>query len=149
MEIPSNPFAEYYVADTTEPAESQVKQHLEAAAVQTQYTHHTQDIEDAVMQWGLKGYRRVGSSEFVDRGNRMGVSHDARRQSAAVGASLVLFQFTPAKLRAIRRGIDGTIDMKAVRADPPAGLSPRGYYVTKAVFLLSPQPLSVGARDEA
>jgi hypothetical protein len=74
-------------------------------------------------------------SEFVDRGNRMGVSHDARLQAAAIGASLVWFSSTPAKLRAIKRRRNGTINMASVLADPPASLSPRGYYVVRAVFL--------------
>ena len=80
------------------------------------------------------GFIPIGISEFVGRGN-IGVGFEARTQAARVGASLVLFRLTPAKLRAIRRGPDGTIDIASVLADPPAYMSPRGYFVVQSYFL--------------
>ena len=80
------------------------------------------------------GFIPIGTSEFVGRGN-MGVGIEARTQAARVGASLVVFRLTPAKLRAIRRDPDGAIDMESVLADPPAYMSPRGYFVLQSYFL--------------
>ena len=65
----------------------------------------------------------------------MGYPDPMARLAAGVGAALVLYRITPARQRAVRRLPDGRIDMDAVRADPPAGMSPGGYSVTQAVFL--------------
>jgi hypothetical protein len=80
------------------------------------------------------GFEIVGWAEFYAKGNH-GVGAKASEQAASVGASLVLFGLWPAKLRAIKHLPDGSIDLAAVLADPPATLSPKGYFVTKAVFL--------------
>src|SRR5436190_710813 len=69
-------------------------------AVQVRYR---QDLAAAIKESERQGFLRIGTSEFVDRGNRMGVSHDARMHGASIGASLVLFSSTPAKLRTIKR----------------------------------------------
>jgi len=80
------------------------------------------------------GFLPIGTAEFVGRGS-MGVGLEARTQAAKVGASLVLFRLTPAKVKAIRRNPDGTIDLESVLADPPASMSPRGYFVVQSYFL--------------
>jgi hypothetical protein len=126
-----NPFAEHYVpiASGAGPQPSSL---IPEDIVQVRYS---QDLAAEVKKSEKQGYRRMGSSEFVDRGNRMGVSNDARLHAAAIGASLVLFSSIPAKLRAIKRRRNGTIDISSVLADPPAAPSPRGYYVVQAAFL--------------
>lgn len=84
------------------------------------------------------GFTLIGTAEFVGRGN-LGVGQEARIQAAKVGAATVLVRVTPAKLKAIQKRADGTIDMQSVLADPPAYLSPKGYFVVQANFLASPQ----------
>ena len=126
-----NPFREHFVAEGTHALPT-------GTAPGHAYDVHfqpTRDIENERATWEQKGYERVGWCEFADKGARMGISHLAREQAAAVGASVVLFQSTPAKVRSIRKGPDGRIDMSLVHADPPASLSPRGTYVVHAVFL--------------
>jgi hypothetical protein len=128
-----NPFSEHYI-----PEQSHVlklsPERLGASKVQALFS---KDISGDSVHWERQAHVRLGSCEFVEKGSRMGISYLAREQAASVGASIVLFQFTPAKVRAIRRGEDGRIDMSSVRADPPASLSPRGTYVVQAVFMAS------------
>ena len=97
---------------------------------------HSRDLPSDLTKWLKDGFSLIGTAEFVGRGNQ-GVGREARAQAAVVGASVVLFRPTPAKLKAIRRNSDGTIDLEAVLADPPAGLSARGYYVVQSMFLSS------------
>ncbi len=124
-----NPFAERYV---DERRRRHIVPPIRPGDVKVRYS---QDLAGDLKAWENDGYKRIGSAEFVDRGNRMGISREASAQGAAVGASLVIFQATPAKLRAIRRDASGAIDMSPVLADPPTSASPRGYYVIHAVFL--------------
>ena len=91
-------------------------------------------LDSEVAEYEKKGFRTIGTAEFVGRGNQ-GVGLEARAQAHAVGAALVLFSLTPAKLRAIRKNHQGPIDFDAVLADPPTGYSPRGYSVLRAFFL--------------
>lgn len=105
------------------------------------------DLDAAVARWKRDGFVMLG---WADAGGKndvmMGYPDPMARVAAGVGASLVLFRITPAKLRAVRRTPDGRIDMDAVRADPPAGMLPRGYSVTQAVFLA---PASSAAQQAA
>lgn len=96
--------------------------------------HMSNDLRADLDRRRDSGFIPIGISEFVGRGS-MGVGFEARTQAAKVGASLVLFRLTPAKLRAVRRSPDGAIDMEAVLADPPAYMSHRGYFVVQAYFL--------------
>jgi hypothetical protein len=109
-----NPFAEHYVPMSNALA-SHPGQLVPEDTVQVRYS---QDLAAGIKQFKKQGYRCIGNSEFVDRGNRMGVSDDARVHAAAIGASLVLFSSTPAKLRAIKRRRNGTINMSSVLIDP-------------------------------
>lgn len=92
------------------------------------------DLDAEVERYRSTGLHPVGTAQFVGKGNQ-GVGQEAREQAAIVGASVVLFSLVPCKLRAIRKAADGRIDMNAVRADPPASLSPRGHSVLSSVFL--------------
>jgi hypothetical protein len=91
-------------------------------------------LDSEVAEYEKKGFRTIGTAAFVGRGNQ-GVGLEARTQAHAVGAALVLFSLTPAKLKTIQRNHQGQIDFDAVLADPPAGFSPRGYSVLRAFFL--------------
>ena len=82
----------------------------------------------------VAGFEVLGRCEFVAKGF-LGVGAEARAQAEQVGAILVLFGLWPAKLRAIQRLADGSIDLEAVAADPPARMSPAGHYVLRAAFL--------------
>jgi hypothetical protein len=62
-------------------------------------------------------------------------------------AAMVLFRPTPSKLRAAKNKPDGTIDIAAVLADPPASMSPRGYYVAQSVFLAKGTSPTRGASE--
>jgi len=93
------------------------------------------DLPAAVAEWEQAGFTVLGTADAVTRNDRMGFSTALCQVAVAAGASLVLYQVTPAKARAIRRDGGGRIDMDAVRADPPASLSARGQSVTQAVFL--------------
>jgi len=92
------------------------------------------DLQSDMRAWEEKHFERIDAVEFVAKGSH-GVGAEARTQAQSVGATLVLFSLWPAKLRSIRKAADGSIDIASVIADPPAGLSPRGYYVLQAVFL--------------
>lgn len=81
-----------------------------------------------------QGFEIAGWAEFAAKGD-CGIAAEAADQASRVGACLVLFSFWPAKLRAIKYLPDGSIDLAAVLADPPAALTPKGYFVTKAAFL--------------
>jgi hypothetical protein len=136
-----NPFAEHYVPDRKRGAAGQ----SEIVALDRAEFVYSQDLRADIKKWQRKGCYRIGSSEYVERGNRMGISHDARAHALAIGASVVVVESTPAKLRAIRRTAKGTIDMATVLADPPAVATPRGYYVVRAIFMrasVSPAKLS-------
>ena len=95
---------------------------------------HSRDLPSDLGKWLKDGFLLIGTAEFVGRGNQ-GVGREARAQAAVVGASVVLFRPTPARLKAIRRNSDGTIDLEAVLAAPPTTLSARGHYVVQAMFL--------------
>jgi hypothetical protein len=92
------------------------------------------DLDAEVEKYRSTGLYPVGTAQFVGKGNQ-GIGQEAREQAAVVGAALVLFSLVPCKLRAIRKTADGRIDMDAVRADPPASLSPHGHSVLTSVFL--------------
>lgn len=96
----------------------------------------TDDLDAALARWKRDGFVTLGWADAGGKNDVMtGYPDPMARLAAGVGASLVLYRITPAKVRAVRRLPDGRIDMDAVRADPPAGMSPGGYSVTQAVFL--------------
>ncbi len=103
----------------------------------------TQDLQARAAQWEKAGFARLGSSDAVIKNNQMDFSHILAHTAFAVGATLVAFQMTPAKLRSIRRLADGRIDMDAVQ---PAQLSPGGSSVIQAAFFA---PMSREARTAA
>ena len=123
-------FAEHYVANPT----TQVSPPEEAASLEDIQVLMSKDLGKDLKAWEERQYERIGTVEFVGKGN-LGIGTEARTQAKTVGATVVLFRLWPAKLKAIRRTEDGSIDIDAVVADPPAGLSPRGYYVLRAAFL--------------
>ena len=94
----------------------------------------SKDLQNDVSAWEEKHFERIGMAEFAAKGD-CGVGAEARVQAQSVGATLVLFSIWPVKLKSIRKAADGSIDIASVVANPPAGLSPRGYYVLKAEFL--------------
>jgi hypothetical protein len=104
------------------------------------------DLQATVGKWEKAGFVRLGTADAVIRNDLMGYWHIIAYTAFAVGATLIIFQGTPAKLRKIRRLDDGHIDMDAVYADPPVQLSPRGSSVIQAVFLA---PTSIEARATA
>ncbi len=98
------------------------------------------DLDSEVSEYREQGHEVVGWCEFVGKGF-LGVGAEARDQAKQVGATVVLFGLWPAKLRAVKYREDGSIDLAAVAADPPAALSPKGHYVIRAAFLRSNRPL--------
>lgn len=94
----------------------------------------SKDLDSDIKEWQEKELELIGRAEFAGKGNH-GVGVEACAQAVRVGATLVLFSLWPAKFRAIKHLADGSIDMAAVLADPPAYLSPKGYFVLKAVFM--------------
>jgi hypothetical protein len=115
------------------------------ARVRSDYTN---DLLGTVDQWEKAGFLTLGLSEVVGKNDVMGFSDDLGHAAVAVGASLVVFQVTPAKLRAVRRSPDGRIDMDVVRANSPASFNPRGCSVVQAVFL-APTSIQAGELAEA
>jgi hypothetical protein len=98
------------------------------------------DLDSEVSEFREHGHEVVGWCEFVAKGF-LGVGAEARDQAKQIGATVVLFGLWPAKLRAVKYREDGSIDLAAVAADPPAAPSPRGHFVIRAVFLRSHRPL--------
>ncbi|MES2944859.1 MAG: hypothetical protein V4772_18485 [Pseudomonadota bacterium] len=98
------------------------------------------DLDSEVSEYRKEGHEIVGWCEFVGKGF-LGVGAEARDLARQVGATIVLFGLWPAKLRAVKYSEDGSIDLAAVVADPPASLSPKGHYVVRAAFLRSNRPL--------
>jgi len=92
------------------------------------------DLDREVSEQCDGGFEVIGQCEFVAKGF-IGVGAEARMQAEQVGATVVLFSLWPAKLRAVKRLGDGSIDLAAVIADPPASMSPKGHYVLRAAFL--------------
>jgi hypothetical protein len=122
-------FAENYVPSSAAP--DLVVAPVDAEAVQVLMSA---DLQAEVAKYLSQGFVQIGSAQFVGRGNQ-GVGREARAQAAKVGAAVVLFTLVPCKLRAVRKGADGQIDIQALQADPPAGLSPKGYSVLTSAFL--------------
>ena len=136
MEIePHNLFGEHYVRI----AQSIRKDESTTIDVDKVKVQLSRDLITDLHAMKNKGLLPVGMAEFVGKGN-MGVGLEARTQAAKEGASVVLFRLTPAKLKAIRRSLDGAIDLAAVLADPPASMSPRGYFVVQSFFLARAKP---------
>jgi hypothetical protein len=93
-------------------------------------------LDHEVAEKCAQGFELLGWAEFAEKGD-CGVGAEASDEAARVGASLVLFSIWPAKFRAIKHLPDGSIDLAAVLADPPAALTPKSYFVLKAAFLRS------------
>jgi len=94
----------------------------------------SRNLDGDLSAWREKGLKPIGEAEFVAKGDH-GVAEEARAQAARVGANLVLFSIWPTKLRAVKHKPDGSIDIAGVLSDPAASLSPKGYFVMKAIFL--------------
>jgi hypothetical protein len=106
-----NPFSEHYISDSSVMLIFRGKP-MPQNDIQVLISR---DLEYDLVQWVGPDYARIGTAEFVARGSQ-GIGEEARLQAALVGASVVLFQTTPAKLRAIRRRPDGSIDLSSVLA---------------------------------
>jgi hypothetical protein len=140
--VAHNLFSEHFVAEA-EMRDASEKPKASAGEAQVLMS---KDLDHECEAWQGKQYVRVGTAEFVAKGNH-GVGAEARTQAGVCGATLVLFSLVPAKVRAVKRKPDGSINLAAVLADPPAGLSPRGHYVVRAVFMRpnhSLQPTAFG-----
>ena len=111
--------------------EVELDAHVEADAVQFQFTA---DLEGTAQQLLATGFRRIGTSESFNNRNEMGLSALIREHGSEVGATMVIFSITPGKLTSAKRCADGRIDVKALRADPPASLSPRSYYLLQTSY---------------
>jgi len=96
-------FAKHYVPMAQ--AHLEVGRALDAETVQVQ---PSRDLSADLWRLKATGLLPIGSAEFVGRGS-MGMGFEARKQAAAIGASVVLFRLTPAKIKTIRRGPDGAI----------------------------------------
>lgn len=126
----SNPFAEHYLPKV------RVKRSSALASVSNEIAVLFSATLDAdLAKWKRKGYSCLGLSDVLSKAGAQGVSPQLNEQAGRVGASVVLFCAWPAKVRSVRRGSTGEIDLEAVVADPPATFSPRGYAVTRALFL--------------
>ena len=125
-----NPFSENYIADSDVSNKSQelvtLKNDIKVLI--------SRNLDREIELWMNKGFFRLGSAEFVAKGSQS-VGAPAREQASLVGATVVVFNTIPAKLKSIIKNEDGSINIPAVIADPPISKSPRGYYVVKAVFL--------------
>lgn len=47
----------------------------------------------------------------------------------------MLYNLWPARLKAVKRLPDESIELASLLADPPKMLRPNGFYVVKAIFL--------------
>lgn len=95
----------------------------------------TNDLSSAVSSWRERGFLLLGTSDVVGRNDDMGSFDRMRLFATSVGASLICFQITPAKARAVRRHTDGRIDMEAIHSDLPVNAYPRGTSVIRVAFL--------------
>jgi hypothetical protein len=125
-----NPFEEAYIAKlrAKKPAPGQYF----AVPVKVAFSP---TLDTDLAKWRRSGYSCIGTSDVVSKAGAQGFSRQLEEQALRVGAQVVLFCVWPAKLKSVRRDADGMIDLEAVVADPPAGFSPRGYAVTRALFL--------------
>lgn len=126
-------FADHYVANSA--ATNVSPKTVDGDAVQVLMCT---DLEAEVGKYSSQGFVQVGHAQFVGKGN-LGVRREACEQAVKVGASVVLFTLVPCKLRSIRKDPNGEIDMRAVLADPPSSLSPKGHSVLTSAFLAKAQ----------
>ncbi|WP_296952478.1 hypothetical protein [uncultured Massilia sp.] len=95
----------------------------------------TSDPDRASKDWISKGFKIIGWVDAVCRGDGEPPERPAIARAKQVGATAVLYNLWPAKLRAIKRLPDKSIDLASLLADPPKKLRPNGFYVVKAIFL--------------
>jgi hypothetical protein len=100
----------------------------------------TQDLPASAAHWQEKGFVLLGTSDVVGQNDDMGIFERLHISALAVGASLVFFQITSAKVRNIRRKLSGHIDMEAALADMPSKASPKGHSIIQAAFLAPTSP---------
>ncbi len=93
------------------------------------------DPDEASKDWVSKGFKIIGWVDAVRRAYVELPDRQAIARAKQVGATVVLYNMWPAKLRAIKRLPDESIDLASLLADPPKKLRPDGFSVLKAVFL--------------
>ena len=125
-----NPYSQAFKAAFQ--LEGVIRQPLETSNV---FVAFTKCLNEEVETFLAKGHQVVGGSEFILRNDYQGISFAARDHAAAIGAHVAVVEWTSAKVRAIKFGLDGRIDMGPVLADPPKSIQPRGHSVVRAVFL--------------
>ena len=102
--------------------------------IAAQPRHQVAGAKGTAQQLLATGFRRIGTSESFNNRNEMGLSALIKEHGSEVGATMVIFSITPGKLTSAKRCADGRIDVKALRADPPASLSPRSYYLLQTSY---------------
>ena len=93
------------------------------------------DPDQASEDWIRKGFKVIGRVDAVLRGDGEPPERPAVAQARQVGATVVLYNLWPAKLTAIKRLANESIDLASLLADPPKRLRSDGSYVVKAIFL--------------
>jgi hypothetical protein len=93
------------------------------------------DPDQASRDWICKGFKVIGRVDAVLRGDGEPPERPAVAQARQVGATVVLYNLWPAKLKAVKRRPDESIDLATLLADPPTRIRSNGSYVVKAVFL--------------
>ena len=94
----------------------------------------TRDLEGTERELLAAGLCRIGTSESFNNRNEMGLSNFIREHGSEVGATMVVFDITPGKARSAKKGADGRIDIQTLRADPPATMSARSYYLLRTRY---------------
>ena len=130
LESATNPFEEAYIAKPRAPKHASGQSVVVPVQVRFSPT-----LDADLAKWQRTGYSCIGLSDVVSKAGTQALRQQLEDQALRVGARVVLFCIWPAKLKAVRRGIDGTIDLEAVVADPPAAFSSRSYAVARALFL--------------
>jgi hypothetical protein len=93
------------------------------------------DPDQASKGWIEKEFKVIGRVDAVLRGNGEPPERPAVAQARRVGATVVLYNLWPVKLKAVKRLPDQSIKLASLLADPPKKLRPDGFYVVKAIFL--------------
>jgi hypothetical protein len=93
------------------------------------------DLDQECITWIKQGFQIIGRVDVSDRGNSQSPLTPAIALARRIGATVILFKLWPAKLRAIKRLDDDSIDLVPLLADPPSRIRPGGFYVIKTAFL--------------
>ncbi|MCD2515784.1 hypothetical protein LQ564_05585 [Massilia sp. G4R7] len=116
--------------------ETKVK--LVAASLPAEYEIRVEmcsDPDQASKSWIETGFTVIGRVDTVLRGDGEPPERPAVMQARQVGATAVLYNLWPVKLKAIKRLPDQSIELASILADPPKKLRQDGFYVVKAIFL--------------